>query len=270
MDQTGIDQGTAKTAAALRFQLAQMTLASQQLERVAVDEKSQRSLAALNKSICSILRVVGRLELTQQLGGEDARAERIFTDLTGVVCDLEKRMAPLLAAAGVELTVSVPEVLLAMVDEALIRQMLMELVSNGAKAKEGKHAAEHVTLTLTQQKNWAVFTVEDDGPGLPPGRLAYLFCSAEEAVPDWRRGGVGVAVARRVAELHGGTLVADCAEGRGLRVAVSVPLGEMGEARENLLKDPGVTWDQGGFDDELVALSDLLPAGVFRMRMSGK
>lgn len=258
MDQTGINQGEAKTAAELRLQLAQMTVASQLLERTATDEKSKGYLAALNQSICRMLRVVGRLELTQRLGGESAGAEPALTDLARVVRDLEERMGPLLAFAGVELTARAPELLLVMADESLIRQMLMELVSNGAKV------GKHVKIVLVQQRDRAVFTVEDDGPGVAPERLRYLFCSAEEAVPDWRRGGVGVAIARRAAALHGGTLVADCADGRGLRVVASIPLGEVGENGEGLLREPGVAWDRGGFDDELVALSDLLPAKAFR------
>ena len=249
------NQGAARTAAELRVQLAQMTAASQLLEQTATDEKSRSCLAALNQGICRMLRVVGRLELAQRLGDEEARTEPVLTDLARVAEELGRRLGELLAWADVELTVDTPELLLAMADEGLIRQLLMELVSNGAKA------GRHIRLTLAQQRNRAVFTVEDDGPGVAPERLAYLFRSEEEAAPDWRRGGVGVAIARRVAALHGGTLVADCAPGRGLRVEVSIPQGEAGEG---LLREPGAAWDRGGFDDELVALSDLLPSRVFR------
>ena len=260
MEKAGIDQGAARTARELRIQLAQMTMASQSLERTATDEKSRGHLAVLNQSICRMLRVVGRLELSLRLGGEGAQAELVLTDLARVVNGLGGRMGQLLAYAGVELTVKAPELLLAMADEELIGQMVMELVANAAKAVKDK-AGGHVRLTLVQQGNRAVFTVEDNGPGVAPDRLAYLFCSGEEAVPDWRRGGVGVAIARQAAALHGGMLVADCAEGRGLRAVASIPLGEAGE---NLLRGPGAAWDRGGFDNELIALSGLLPAKAFQ------
>ena len=91
-------------------------------------------------------------------------------------------------------------------------------------------------------------------------QLDRLFSSREESVPDWRRGGVGVAIARRVADLHGGALVADCASGRGLRVVASIPLGMPGET---VCETPALPWDQGGFCEELIALSNLLPAKVF-------
>ena len=147
-----------------------------------------------------------------------------------------------------------PDWMGALADEGLIRQMLMELVSNGAKA------GKHVALTLTQHGQRAVFTVEDDGPGVDPERMSRLFSGEEEAVPDWRRSGVGISIARRVADLHGGTLVADCIPGKGLKVAASIPLGTPGGA---VFQTPALTWDRGGYDEELIALSDLLPAKAF-------
>jgi len=256
MDRPSIDQGAARTAAALRLQLAQMTAATQVLERTATDEKSRRYLAALDQSICRMLRIVGRLELSSRLGGEGgpARLENALTDLSQLIRELGERMGPLLALAGVELTVNAPEWTGALADEGLLRQMLMELVSNAAKA------GKHVALTLAQHGGRAVFTVEDDGPGVDPERLGRLFSGGEEAVPDWRRAGVGIAIARRVAELHGGTIVADCAPGKGLRVVASIPLGTPGGT---VFQTPTLTWDRGGFDEELIALSDLLPLAAF-------
>ena len=93
MEKAGIDQGAARTARELRVQLAQMTVASQMLEDTATDEKSRRYLAALNQSICRMLRVVGRLELTQRIGGEDARVEPFLTNLTRVVNDLARGLS---------------------------------------------------------------------------------------------------------------------------------------------------------------------------------
>ena len=255
MDRPNIDQGAARTAAELRVQLAQMTAATQVLEQSATDEKSRRYLAALEQSICRMLRIVGRLELTGRLGGDTpARLEPVLTDLARLTRELGERLGELLACAGVELSVDAPDWMGALADEGLIRQMLMELVSNGAKA------GKHVALTLIQHGQRAVFTVEDDGPGVDPERMSRLFSGEEEAVPDWRRGGVGISIARRVADLHGGTLVADCIPGKGLKVAASIPLGTPGGA---VFQTPALTWDWGGYDEELIALSDLLPAKAF-------
>lgn len=258
MDKAGLDQGAFRTASELRIQLAQMTAASQLMERCVGDEKSRKYLEIMNQSICRMLRIVGRLELAGRLGGERTpELELKYVDLALLARELGARMGRLLAYAGVELAVTAPEFLIAQADEALVRQMVMELVSNAAKA------GNHVKLSLTRHGERAVFTVEDNGPGIPSERVEYLFCGAEEAVPDWRRGGVGVAIARRAATLHSGTVVADCKPGKGLRVAASIPLGT---AESIDLKDPGLEWDRGGFAEELVAFSDLLPAKAFEMK----
>lgn len=254
MDNGGLDRGIARTAAELRMQLAQMTAASQMLERNAWDEKGRGYLAALNQGICRMLRIVGRMELTERLAAQEPRLEPAPADLgelTGELCD---RMEGLLRCTGVALVVSAPACLPARVDADLIRQMLIELVSNAAKA------GQRVMVALKRAKDSAVFSVEDNGPGIPPERMAYLFSGKEEELPDWRRSGTGVAIARRIAVLHGGVLVADCAAGRGLRVTVSIPLGLGGGGG---LESPAMRWDRGGFDETIVGLSHLLPAKVF-------
>lgn len=254
MEQENVKRGAARQAAELRMQLAQMTVASQMLERCAFDEKSKGYLAAMNQGICRMLRLVGRMELCDRLSGEASPVKLEPVDLGELTADLGARMESLLERAGVKLSVSAPECLPARVDGALIRQMLLELAANAAKA------GRQVTLTLKQDRDNAVFTVEDDGPGVPPEKLPFLFNSEGEELPDWRRGGCGIAIARRIAALHEGRLAPLCEAGRGLVVAVSIPLNRGGDEE---LRCPRVEWDRGGFDEAVVELSHLLPAGVF-------
>lgn len=254
MDRESVGKAAAGTAAELRIQLAQMTAASQLLERCAWDEKSRRYLAAMNQGICRMLRIVGRMELAERLDGDSPRLQLVPTDLGGLTADLGARMEGLLERAGVTLIVDGPERLPARADGELIRQLLLELVANGAKA------GSRVTLTLERERDNALFTVENNGPGIPPDQLSRLFSGGGEDVPEWRRGGNGTAIARRIALLHGGTLVARCEPGRGLKVTASIPLNRGGDGG---LECPRTEWDRGGFDEALVGLSHLLPAGVF-------
>lgn len=254
MDRSELDQGAAWTATQMRLQLAQMSGISQALERTATGEKGRQHLAELNQSIYRMLRIVERLEVSRRLSEEDGQLRPATVDLAQATREVGERLEGLLACAGVELTVSVPDRLGARVDKGLICQMVMELVANAAKA------GRHVGLTLARQGDRAVFTVEDDGPGISPEQIAYLFHSQEEAVPDWRRDRVGVSVTRRIAQLHGGALMAECVPDRGLRVSAAIPLGDPVTAT---LESPGPSWDSGGFMEEMVALSELLPAWVF-------
>lgn len=247
-----MERETARAAAQLRVQLAQMTAASQLLERCAWDKKSKGYLAAMNQGICRMLRIVGRLELRARLSGEISPEPLDLADLTR---DLGERMEGLLERAGVTLTVDCPERLLARADGPLVRQLLLELVANGAGV------SKTVRLALKRDGDNAVFTVEDDGPGLPPERAAALFGGGGETdLPDWKQDGIGVAVSRRIVALHDGRLFPVCEPGRGLQVLASFPLNQ-GSWDE--LRSPATAFDSGGFDEAMVGLSHLLPAGVF-------
>lgn len=253
MEWEKIGDNSARNAADLRVQLAQMTAASKLLEQCAWEPKSKGYLAAMNQGICRMLRIVGRMELCERLGGDASALSVEPTDLGALTEELGMRMEGLLERAGVTLSVAGPENLSARVDEALVRQLLLELVANAAKA------GKRVKLTLKRDGDNAVFTVEDDGPGVPAEQASLLFDGGEEALPPCCQWGSGIAIARRIAALHGGRLVPVCQAGRGLVVMVSLPLNQ-GEGDD--LRNPG-TWDRGGFDEAVVGLSHLLPAGVF-------
>ena len=254
MKEDEFEKRVLRTAAELRVQLAQMTVASQLLEQGAFDEKSVGCLAAMNQGICRMLRIVGRMELSGRLNGETPGVKLSPVDLGALTAGLGERMEGLLARAEVTLTVKGPERLAARADGDLVRQLLLELVANAARAGKA------VTLTLRQDGDNAVFTVEDDGPGVSAEKLPFLFNSAAQELPDWKRGGSGIAIARQIAALHGGRLAAACTPGRGLAVTASIPLNRGGD---NALRCPPAEWDRGGFDEAVVGLSHLLPAGVF-------
>lgn len=250
MDRESLAASTARTAAALREQLSQITAVSQLLEQAVAGGRERTYLAVLNQSVCRMLRTIGRMELTHRLTEEnEIRVFPALTDLGGMVDELGRQIEGVLAAAGVGFRWQGPQSLLANVDEGLIRYMLLELVSNGAKA------GKHVSLTLTQRGDKACFSIGDDGEGVSPEKLTQMF-DTEEALE-----GGGIPVAQRIAELHGGSLMADSMPGRGLTMVAIVPLRE--ELPEGRLKSPAVPVPKGGFDEVLVAFSHLLPAESF-------
>ena len=74
--------------------------------------------------------------------------------------------------------------------------------------------------------------------------------------------GLGLSIARRVASLHGGALVLEQREGRGLRSVVSLPVCP--PERNQMLKTPQMGCDPtGGFSPVLVELSGVLPYQAF-------
>lgn len=250
MDRETLGAGTARIAADLRNQLAQMAAASQVLERCAVSERDRAYLAVMNQSICRMLRIVGRMELAHRLtDGQNIRFVPADMDLGPWLEELGRRLESVLANIGVSFTLACPAHLPVQADGELLRQMLLELLANAALA------GTQVSLTVARKDGKVCFTVSDNGPGVPSDRLDQLFTSPEPGAH------YGIALAQRIAQLHGGRLMADPAPGRGLTMVAAIPLKDSAPGQR--LDSPRAPWHSGGFDAVLVAMSGLLPARAF-------
>jgi nitrogen fixation/metabolism regulation signal transduction histidine kinase len=110
-------------------------------------------------------------------------------------------------------------------DAGRLRQVLHNLIKN---AIEAGAAQPRTTLCLrlrereTGGRTWLDLVVEDNGPGLPPGFSADWFEPYRSSKP--RGTGLGLAICRRIAEEHGGQLLAEPREGGGARFILRLPL----------------------------------------------
>jgi two-component system sensor histidine kinase KdpD len=108
-------------------------------------------------------------------------------------------------------------------DPALATQALAILLSNAAT-----HGAAHDAPVVTARTDGAqlVITVADRGPGLPPGgeeRIFARFARATDARPGGL--GLGLSIARRLAEALSGTLTAENRPAGGARFTMRLPIG---------------------------------------------
>ena len=94
-------------------------------------------------------------------------------------------------------------------DPVLIEQVLMNLLENAVFHARGM---EHLWLRVDIQDRCAVFSVEDDGCGIPADRMDYLFTGLldSEAPVDSTRNnmGIGLSVCRTIIKAHGSELKA--------------------------------------------------------------
>ena len=118
-------------------------------------------------------------------------------------------------------TVALPRVALA--------QALGSLVRNALDAPPG--AAASVELSAHEQGGALVFLVEDRGAGMDEPTLAHAGEPYFTTKGPGRGLGLGVFLARSVAEQLGGRLAFDSVRGRGTRVLLEVPLARSEEAR---------------------------------------
>jgi len=103
-----------------------------------------------------------------------------------------------------------------------IRLLVDNLLENAAR-----HGGEKVRVELAPVADQVAFTVEDDGPGVPPEDRERIFDRfARGARATGPGSGLGLALVKQQAELHGGSVEVDGSPLGGARFAVSLPRAE--------------------------------------------
>lgn len=124
---------------------------------------------------------------------------------------------------GRVVTVEAPPELRVLADESLIRQALVNLIENAAKYST--HDAE-IQLKARIQGNEALITVQDEGPGIAPEDLPYVFerfYRAEEHSRRVKGSGLGLTIVKGFVELSGGKVRVESSPA-GTRFSISLPL----------------------------------------------
>lgn len=104
-------------------------------------------------------------------------------------------------------------------DATLVEHVWRNLLSNAAKYTRGRNPA---TVSVSFRDGW--FRVEDDGVGFDPSQAEAIFRPFERLKPhEFEGDGLGLAVASRVVERHGGEIVAESVPGSGTVVRFRLP-----------------------------------------------
>ncbi|HUH84658.1 MAG TPA: ATP-binding protein [Stellaceae bacterium] len=179
-------------------------------------------LLRLIKDILDLSKVeAGRLELREEI-----------VDLATLVEDCRRFFSERAAAGGLKLTVRVASDLPRVQgDEIRLKQILLNLLSNAVKftAPGGR-----IMLEAAKTPDGGVaLSVADTGIGMTPEEVPLAlepFRQLEGAFNRRYDGtGLGLPLARQLAELHGGTLTIDSAKDRGTTVTVTLPASRVGD-----------------------------------------
>ncbi len=109
-------------------------------------------------------------------------------------------------------------------DAGRIEQVLNNLIGNAMKfAAPGSR----VLVSALSAADAVVFSIADEGPGIPPGDLPNLFKPFARATARGTAGekstGLGLAIVRKIVEAHGGRIWVESEPGHGATFFVSLP-----------------------------------------------
>jgi len=156
---------------------------------------------------------------------------------------------PLIEGRGLRFVVSLPpEPVLLEADLARLSQAILNLLDNAAKFTP---PGGSVVLAGQIENGFLALTVTDSGVGIPGDKMAEIFEMFAQLDRTHERPysglGVGLSLARRLVELHGGTLTAESeGAGRGSRFTLCLPVLSSPSERERGSEATGARRDGSG------------------------
>jgi two-component system sensor histidine kinase KdpD len=181
-------------------------------------------------------------ELLESIWDEADRLNRFvrnlldMTRLEAGVVSVKKELQPVEEVVGAALTrlekilkgreivTSIPEDLpLVPIDAVLMEQLLVNLLENAVKYTP---SGSPITVVAGVEGTGVVLEVLDRGPGIPKGDSGHIFekfyRSKQAGMPSGV--GLGLAICKAVAEVHGGSIKAGNRDGGGTVISVTIPL----------------------------------------------
>jgi signal transduction histidine kinase/ActR/RegA family two-component response regulator len=227
------DEFLAMLSHELRNPLAAISNAHEVLRLAAAgNEKLERVMQIANRQASHMRRLLDDLLDVSRVTRDKIVLDRRPVLLQELIQQAVQATHTLLAARRHELTVELPEEpVVVEADADRILQVVSNLLTNAAKFTP---PGGHVRVSLAVEGANAVLGVADDGQGIAPELLPTvfdLFVQAKHGPGTAEAGlGIGLALVRRLAEMHGGSAAATSAgPGRGSQFVVRLPLAPAGE-----------------------------------------
>lgn len=189
------------------------SLTEEQREYVKEIRTGAKHMSALINDLLDIARIeAGKIDLVME-----------EFQLTEVIRDALMMASPAARERSVNLRHAGTPPVTVMGDRKRIRQILINLLSNAIKFTPPGGTAE---IEVAQEVGRVRITVQDDGPGIAPEEQARLFqefyqTRAGRLMPQ--SSGLGLAICRKLAEMHHGTIRLESDLGKGARFHFTLP-----------------------------------------------
>lgn len=228
-----IEAFAADVAHEIRNPLTSLRSAVETLDLVKDPAARERLLGILKNDVQRLDRLVTDISNASRLDAELSRDQPRMVDLERLVGEIVA-LYQATAKPG-EVTVRLErapggEPLKVMGREGPLGQIFRNLVDN---ARSFSPPGDAVTVALGRERGQVVARVSDNGPGIPPENLETVFerfyTSRPKGAAFGGNSGLGLSIARQIAEAHGGTLRAENrtdAEGRVLGATFTLAIPE--------------------------------------------
>ncbi len=221
----------------------------------------KEQLAYINKSLHQLLKIVENM--SDVAGFDDVRSGKKKThNISGMLRDLAEKTTHFTESKNINVHYTGPKTpTFAIVDPEKLERAILNLLSNAIK-----HTPDNndIIISLNRKGNKLYISVQD-GAGDDAVLEKDLFSQylREPSIDNTNNGvGLGLALVRKTAALHGGTVLAEKTE-KGVYFTISI-LAES-TTRQTVRSPMPVRGDYtGGFNRMLVEFSDILPNDQYK------
>ena len=219
----------------LRNPLSPISMAAESLRLSAHDpQRTLRAAEVISRQVQHMVRLIDDLLDVARITQGKIHLQQVPVDLAAVVRDAVETARPLIDARRHRLDLSVAaDPMTVLGDPTRLVQVLVNLLTNAAKyTDEGGRialAVSRVAVAADPPREQAVIEVRDDGIGLPREMLDTVFEAFTQSAGALGRAqgglGMGLAVVRRLVQMHGGSVHAGSdGPGHGAVFTVTLPL----------------------------------------------
>ncbi|MBL9126156.1 MAG: PAS domain S-box protein, partial [Verrucomicrobiales bacterium] len=180
----------------------------------------------------ALLEIINDILDFSKIESERLSLEPVDFDLVGLIDGVLELLAPRAQSKGLELTAILPPQLPRQfrADDGRLRQVLVNLVSNGIKFTDKGEVVLRVQLLQTDEASARIrFAVSDTGIGITADDQKLLFTpfTQVDSSPARRFGGtgLGLAISRRIVRLMGGDILVESSPGQGSTFRFDIDMG---------------------------------------------
>jgi len=231
-----IEGFAADVAHEIKNPLTSLRSAVETVSRVEDPEQQRKLMSIILDDVQRLDRLISDISDASRLDAELSRAESEMVDLRILLETLVEVIGATLPEAGPRIVLALPQLpdqdgLTVPGIEGRLGQVFRNLINNAVTFSP---PGGTIRVMVGRNPSWIETRVEDDGPGLPEGKLEAVFERFYSERPSGEKfgthSGLGLSISRQIVEAHGGTIHAEnridpvSRAVKGARFVVRLPL----------------------------------------------
>jgi signal transduction histidine kinase len=186
------------------------------------------TIRSLSEETALLSRLVNELQELSLAEAGELKLVYQAEDITNLIKQAVTPWQPKVTAKEISLSLDLPDNLpLVSIDWQRVNQVLHNLLEN---AVAHTHKGGTISVAAITQGDWVVVSVSDTGEGIPAEDLPHIFERFYRVDKSRARAtggsGLGLTIAKRLVEAHGGTITVQSELGKGSRFSFTLPIAE--------------------------------------------